>query len=72
MNNFEYCCPTHVVFGKGSIAKLNDLIDKNKKVLMIYGGGSIMKNGVYNQVKQALEGYNLLEFGGIEPNPKLV
>ncbi|HIS35689.1 TPA: iron-containing alcohol dehydrogenase [Candidatus Scatousia excrementigallinarum] len=70
MNNFEYCCPTHVVFGKGSIAKLNDLIDKNKKVLMIYGGGSIMKNGVYNQVKQALEGYNLLEFGGIEPNPK--
>lgn len=70
MNNFEYCCPTHVVFGKGSIAKLNELIDKNKKVLMIYGGGSIMKNGVYNQVKQALEGYNLLEFGGIEPNPK--
>ena len=70
MNNFEYCCPTHVVFGKGSIAKLNELIDRNKKVLILYGGGSIMKNGVYNQVKQALEGYNLLEFGGIEPNPK--
>jgi len=40
MNNFEFCCPTRVVFGKGSIARLSDLIDKNKKVLMIYGGGS--------------------------------
>ena len=70
MNNFEYCCPTHVVFGKGSISKLRELIPQDKKVLMIYGGGSIKKNGVYNQVKAALEGYNLLEFGGIEPNPK--
>lgn len=70
MNNFEYCCPTHIVFGKGTISKLNELIDRSKKVLMIYGGGSIKQNGVYEQVKQALEGYNLLEFGGIEPNPK--
>ncbi len=70
MNNFEYCCPTHVVFGKGSIARLSDLIDRNKKIMMIYGGGSILKNGVYNQVKQALEGFNVIEFGGIEPNPK--
>lgn len=69
MNNFEFCCPTRVVFGKGSIAKLSELIDKNKKVLMIYGGGSIKKNGVYDQVKEALKGYNLLEFSGIEPNP---
>ncbi len=70
MNNFEYCCPTHVVFGKGTIAKLPELIDRSKKILMIYGGGSIKKNGVYDQVKKALEGYNLIEFGGIEPNPK--
>lgn len=70
MNNFEYWCPTHVVFGKGSIADLKDLVPKDKKVLMIYGGGSIKKNGVYEQVKNALEGYNLYEFGGIEPNPK--
>lgn len=69
MNNFEFCCPTNVVFGKGSIAKLPELIDKNKKVLMVYGGGSIKKNGVYNQVKAALSGYNVLEFDGIEPNP---
>lgn len=70
MLNFEYYCPTRVVFGKGSIACLSELIDKSKKVLMIYGGGSIKKNGVYDQVKQALSGYDLLEFGGIEPNPK--
>lgn len=70
MNNFEYCCPTHVVFGKGTIARLPELIDKSKKVLMIYGGGSIKRNGVYDQVKKALDGYNLIEFGGIEPNPK--
>jgi len=69
MNNFEFYCPTKAVFGKGSIAKLPELIDKNKKVLMIYGGGSIKKNGVYDQVKSALQGYNLLEFEGIEPNP---
>lgn len=69
MNNFEFCCPTKVVFGKGSIAKLPELIDKNKKILMTYGGGSIKKNGVYDQVKKALEGYNVIEFEGIEPNP---
>lgn len=69
MENFEFCCPTRVVFGKGSIAKLSELVDKNKKVLMIYGGGSIKKNGVYEQVKSALKGYNLIEFEGIEPNP---
>lgn len=69
MNNFEFYCPTKAVFGKGSIAKLSDLIDKSKKILMIYGGGSIKKNGVYDQVKEALKEHNVLEFGGIEPNP---
>ena len=70
MNNFEFYCPTKVLFGKGTIAELPRLIDKSQKVLMIYGGGSIKRNGVYEQVKQALEGYQLYEFGGIEPNPK--
>lgn len=69
MNNFEFYCPTKMVFGKGSIAKLSALIDKNKKVLMIYGGGSIKKNGVYDQVKDALKNHQVLEFSGIEPNP---
>lgn len=69
MNNFEFYCPTKIVFGKGSIAKLNELLDKNQKILMIYGGGSIKKNGVYDQVKEALKGFNVIEFSGIEPNP---
>lgn len=69
MNNFEFYCPTKVVFGKGSIAKLSDLLDRNKKVLMVYGGGSIKRNGVYEQVKNALINNNVIEFEGIEPNP---
>lgn len=69
MNNFEFYCPTRILFGKGMIAELPKHIDKSKKILMTYGGGSIKKNGVYEQVKKALEGYNVIEFGGIEPNP---
>lgn len=69
MQNFEFCCPTKIVFGKGSIASLSKLIDKNQKILMVYGGGSIKKNGVYDQVKEALNGFNMIEFSGIEPNP---
>lgn len=69
MNNFEFYCPTKIVFGKGSIAKLSELINKNHKILMIYGGGSIKKNGVYDQVKEALKCFNMIEFSGIEPNP---
>lgn len=70
MYNFNFCCPTRVIFGKNTIAELPKYIDRSEKVLMLYGGGSIKRNGVYDQVKKALEGYNLLEFGGIEPNPK--
>lgn len=70
MQNFEFYGPTRVVFGKDTIKELSRLIPKDRKILMTYGGGSIMKNGVYEQVKRALEGYDLLEFGGIEPNPK--
>ncbi len=70
MNNFEFYCPTKIIFGKEAIAKLPELIDKSNKVLITYGGGSIKRNGVYDQVKKTLEGYNVIEFGGIEPNPK--
>ena len=70
MNNFIYQNPVKIVFGKGQIAKLPELIDANKTILMTYGGGSIKKNGVYDQVKKALAGRKLLEFGGIEPNPR--
>ncbi len=70
MDNFSFCTPTKVVFGKGSIAGLPDLIAKKSKVLITYGGGSIFKNTVYEQVIQALKGYQIVEFGGIEPNPR--
>ena len=70
MNNFDLYNPVNYVFGKGQIAKLSELTPKNTKILLAYGGGSIFKNGVYEQVKAALAGYEIVEFGGIEPNPK--
>lgn len=69
MNNFEFMNPTRLVFGKGQIAKLSELVGKDAKILMTYGGGSIRKNGVYDQVMQALKGRDITEFGGIEANP---
>ncbi|MEZ0007725.1 NADP-dependent alcohol dehydrogenase [Flavobacterium sp. 28YEA47A] len=70
MLNFKLYNPTQLVFGKGQIAKISDLIPKEAKVLITYGGGSIFKNGVYDQVRKALHGYDITEFGGIEPNPR--
>lgn len=69
MNNFEFCNPVKIVFGKGMISRLVAQIPSGIKVLILYGGGSIKKNGVYDQVKKALAGYETFEFGGIEPNP---
>ena len=70
MLNFELYNPTQYVFGKGQTQKLATLVPQNAKVLLAYGGGSIFKNGVYNQVKAALDGFEVIEFGGIEPNPR--
>ena len=67
--NFNYANPTRILFGKGQIAKLPELIAKDQIVFMTYGGGSIKRNGVYDQVMKALEGYEIIEFGGIEANP---
>lgn len=69
MHNFEYYNPVHLVFGKGTIAKLPELIPSDAKVLMLYGGGSIKKNGVYDQTLAALDGFSMVEFPGIEANP---
>jgi len=69
MENFEFYNPVKILFGKGQIEKLNTLISKDKKILMIYGGGSIFKNGVYDSLLKALKGFQLTEFGGIEANP---
>lgn len=70
MLNFEYYNPVNLVFGRGQITKLSKLIPQNAKVLLAYGGGSIFTNGVHAQVTQALQGYDITEFGGIEPNPR--
>ena len=67
--NFDYANPTRIVFGKGQIARLPEIIPKDALVFMTYGGGSIKKNGVYDQVMNALKGYEVIEFGGIEANP---
>ena len=69
MLNFELYNPVKLVFGKGEIEKLSTLIPKESKILVAYGGGSIFKNGIYDQVKTALEGFDVVEFGGIEANP---
>jgi NADP-dependent alcohol dehydrogenase len=69
MLNFELQNPTKYVFGKGQIAKLKDLVNQ-PKILMVYGGGSIFKNTVYEQVKNALPNTEIIEFGGVEANPK--
>ncbi|MFN3640515.1 MAG: iron-containing alcohol dehydrogenase, partial [Flavobacterium sp.] len=70
MNNFELYNPTRYIFGKGQISKLKDLIPSKTKILLAYGGGSIFKNGIYDQVVSALEGVEIIEFGGIEANPR--
>ncbi|GGB83767.1 NADH-dependent alcohol dehydrogenase [Flavobacterium suaedae] len=70
MLNFEYYNPVNLVFGRGQIAKISKLIPEGAKVLMAYGGGSIFKNGIYEQVSTALEGHEVTEFKGIEPNPR--
>jgi NADP-dependent alcohol dehydrogenase len=69
MNNFSFCNPVNIEFGKGSIARLTELVKPYNKIMMAYGSGSIKKNGVYDQVVDALKGKDYIEFSGIEPNP---
>ena len=69
MLNFTFYNPTRILFGEGRIKDIAGEIPKESKILMTYGGGSIRRNGVFDEVKTALQGYELAEFGGIEPNP---
>lgn len=69
MNNFEFFNPTRIIFGKGTIAKLSKRVPRKAKVMLLYGGGSIKENGVYDQVIDALKNHEVIEFGGIEANP---
>jgi NADP-dependent alcohol dehydrogenase len=70
MNNFEFKNPTKIIFGKDTIKKLEQEIPNNAKVLLLYGGGSITKNGIYDQIKTALSKIEVIEFGGIPANPE--
>ena len=70
MNNFELYNPVNYVFGKGQISKLTELVPQTSKILLAYGGGSIFNNGIHQQVVEALKDFQIIEFGGIEPNPK--
>lgn len=69
MNNFDFYNPVNILFGKGKIAEISKHIPANSKILVTYGGGSIKRNGVYDQVVDTLKNHTFLEFGGIEPNP---
>ena len=74
MLNFNYSIPTKIFFGKGKIEVLGEQIKKyGSRVLITYGGGSIKKNGIYDEVVGILKGNNIefWEMGGIDPNPRI-
>lgn len=70
MYNFEFRNPVKILFGEGKIGFIVKEIPVGSRILLTYGGGSIFKNGVYDQVVKALQHFTLIEFGGIEPNPR--
>ncbi|WP_421210836.1 alcohol dehydrogenase [Aeromonas enteropelogenes] len=69
MNNFTLHTPTKVLFGKGQIAQLREQLPADARVLITYGGGSVVRSGLLAQIRTELAGMTLFEFGGIEPNP---
>lgn len=71
MENFIFQNPTKLIFGKGMIARIAKEIPVGKKVMVTFGGGSVKKNGVYDQVKNALKDFDFVEFWGIESNPAI-
>lgn len=71
MENFIFQNPTKLIFGKGMIGQLAKEIPAGKRILVTFGGGSVRKNGVYDQVKEALKGFETTEFWEIEANPKI-
>ncbi len=72
MDNFQFCTPTKVHFGKGSLDKLHDeVVAIGKKVLLVYGGQSIKRSGLYDQVKAKLSDCEVFDLAGVEPNPRV-
>ncbi len=70
MDSFTLYNPVKLVFGENKIETVAKYIPKGSTVLLTYGGGSIKKNGIYDMVLSALSDYRVLQFGGIEPNPR--
>ena len=72
MNNFNFCVPTDIRFGRDQIECLPEELKKyGKRVLLVYGGGSIKRTGLYEKVQTLLKEFEIYELSGIEPNPKL-
>lgn len=72
LGNFSYCNPTKLYFGDNSIEYLNSELKKyGKNVVLVYGGGSAKKNGIYDEVVEILRksGKNIAEISGVTPNP---
>ena len=70
MQNFDYCTPTRLIFGKDAIKNLPDVMKPWKRILLTYGGGSIKKIGLYDKVKELLKDFEIYELSDIQPNPK--
>lgn len=71
MQNFDYMTPTRLIFGEGSISKLEEVMKPlGRRILLTYGSGSIKKLGLYDKVKEILKDFEIYELGGIQPNPK--
>ena len=71
MENFIFQNPVKLIMGHGMIARLSKEIPSDKRIMITFGGGSVKKNGVYDQVKEALKDHFTIEFWGIEPNPAI-
>ena len=69
MNNFTLHTPTKILFGQGQIAQLREQLPSDARVMITYGGGSVVRSGLLEQIRSELAGMTLFEFGGIEPNP---
>lgn len=69
MTNFTLHTPTKILFGQGQIAQLREQLPSDARVMITYGGGSVVRSGLLEQIRNELAGMTLFEFGGIEPNP---
>ena len=72
MHNYDLYVPTHLVFGRGRISELQNLVQGyGRKVLLTYGGGSVVRSGLLGEVKKILSDYEIFELSSISPNPKI-